>query len=319
MSTADFRRIADRDQAGKAERLLRAAVSAFASLTRPSRREIHQLDQLAAPLFDKVPAETLRYVAAVLSESRYTPPALLARLCEQSADIAAPLLIRSPLLGDAALLGLIARHGLTHARVIKRRPRVHPTIVQVSRLLETTAARPPEQVAQTPVPASRGLADLARHRLLQTMSDNENAATGALSPDSQVDEAHDDERFRKLRAAALAENREPFFRALAETVSLPYDTARMIARARTCDDLLVALRSLDLSEEQAFLLACAASPWRFPQRRNIRLFLEKFRSISREAARARVDSDWRDGAGRSDSAALPPAENDAGVTAALRA
>ncbi|WP_127596687.1 hypothetical protein [Nitratireductor alexandrii] len=316
MSTADFRRIADRDQAGKAERLLRAAVSAFASLTRPSRREIRQLDQLAAPLFDKVPAETLRYVAAVLSESPHTPPGLLARLCEQSADIAAPLLIRSPLLGDAALLGLIARHGLTHARVIKRRPRVHPTIIQVAKLLEATAARPPEQAAPTPTPASRGLAELARRRLLQTMSDNENAACEGLSAKAADDATHDGDHFRKLRAAALAENREPFFRALAETVCLPYDTARMIARARTYDDLLVALRSLDLTEEQAFLLACAASPWRFPQRRNIRLFLEKFRSISRDAARAQVETSWRESADRSEKSTLASGRDEA---TALRA
>ena len=39
---------------GKAERLFRAAVTAFCSLTRPSRREIAQLEDLTLPLYDSV-------------------------------------------------------------------------------------------------------------------------------------------------------------------------------------------------------------------------------------------------------------------------
>ncbi|TIP36884.1 MAG: hypothetical protein E5X69_22055, partial [Mesorhizobium sp.] len=54
MSSSDFRQIAIRTEAGKAERLFRAAVSAFCSLTRPSRREIAQLEDLTLPLFDEV-------------------------------------------------------------------------------------------------------------------------------------------------------------------------------------------------------------------------------------------------------------------------
>ena len=46
MSSSDFRQIAVRADHGKAERLFRAAVTAFCSLTRPSRREIAQLEDL---------------------------------------------------------------------------------------------------------------------------------------------------------------------------------------------------------------------------------------------------------------------------------
>ncbi|RVB60875.1 hypothetical protein EN895_24475, partial [Mesorhizobium sp. M7A.F.Ca.CA.002.03.2.1] len=52
VSSSDFRQIAVRKDSGKAERLFRAAVSAFCSLTRPSRREIGQLEDLTLPLFN---------------------------------------------------------------------------------------------------------------------------------------------------------------------------------------------------------------------------------------------------------------------------
>ncbi|RWE93635.1 MAG: hypothetical protein EOS81_18235, partial [Mesorhizobium sp.] len=82
MSSSDFRQIAIRTEAGKAERLFRAAVSAFCSLTRPSRREIAQLEDLTLPLFDEVSVESRRYVAAALSECEYAPTALVRRLAE---------------------------------------------------------------------------------------------------------------------------------------------------------------------------------------------------------------------------------------------
>ncbi|WP_204279817.1 hypothetical protein, partial [Serratia marcescens] len=64
MSSSDFRHIAVRMETGKAERLFRAAISAFCSLPRPSRREIAQLEDLALPLFDDTPNEALRFGAA---------------------------------------------------------------------------------------------------------------------------------------------------------------------------------------------------------------------------------------------------------------
>ena len=72
--------------APKRERLFRAAVSAFCSLTRPSRRDISQLEDLTLPLFDGVSPESRRYVAAALSECRYPPPNLVKRLCDEPLD-----------------------------------------------------------------------------------------------------------------------------------------------------------------------------------------------------------------------------------------
>ena len=50
MSSSDFRQIAISGETERADRLFRAAVSAFCSLTRPSRREIEQLERLKRSL-----------------------------------------------------------------------------------------------------------------------------------------------------------------------------------------------------------------------------------------------------------------------------
>ena len=112
MSSSDFRQITIKGETLKAERLFRAAVSAFCSLTRPSRREIAQLEDLTLPLFDFVSVESRRYVAAALSECQYAPATLVRRLADETVDIAAPLLIRSNALSDIDLIALIGRHGL---------------------------------------------------------------------------------------------------------------------------------------------------------------------------------------------------------------
>lgn len=305
MTAADFRRIENRGETGHPERLLRAAVSAFSSLTRPTRRETLQLDQLAAPLFDRVSPGALRYVAAVLSDSPYAPRQLIERLCHSPADIAAPLLIRSPLLNDADLIGLVARQGLAHARIIKRRPRLNRTIMQLILALEASAAAEPQ--AETPVEADdmavtphsqpgRGPAEQTRRALLAIMSGNGN--THAASMDANTEQDRPD-GFRALRAGVLSDNRTRIYAALAEAVSIGYDTARLIVEARSYDDLLAALRYLDLPEERAFLLVCAASPWRFARPQKIRAFLEQYRSIGHEEAARRV-AGWRDTTGIGD-------------------
>ncbi|MBL8581640.1 MAG: hypothetical protein JNL61_05355, partial [Rhizobiaceae bacterium] len=140
MSSFDFRQVAMRTEAGKAERLFRAAVTAFCSLTRPSRREIQQLEDLTLPLFEQVSSDSRRFVAAALSECAYPPRALVRRLCEEPVETAAPLLIRSVALTDIDLIAIIGRHGIAHARAIAARPELNPTIVDLIRALEASTA-----------------------------------------------------------------------------------------------------------------------------------------------------------------------------------
>ena len=141
MSGSDFRQITLNGEAPKRERLFRAAVSAFCSLTRPSRRDISQLEDLTLPLFDCVSPESRRYVAAALSECPYPPPRLVRRLCDEPLDIAAPLLIRSKALTEIDLLALIGRHGAGHARAIGRRPGLNPTIADLIAVIDRKSRR----------------------------------------------------------------------------------------------------------------------------------------------------------------------------------
>ncbi len=139
MTEADFHNIAARNDTSKAERLFRASVSAFCTLTRPSRREVTQLDDLALPLYPHVSSSARRFVAAALSECEIAPPRLVDLLVNDRVDIAAPLLMRSALLTDIDLIALIGRHGLPHARAIARRPGLNLTILHLIRALEASA------------------------------------------------------------------------------------------------------------------------------------------------------------------------------------
>lgn len=299
MSSSDFRQIAIRTESGKAERLFRAAVSAFCSLTRPSRREIGQLEDLTLPLFDDVSVESRRYVAAALSECEYAPAALVRRLCEEPVDIAAPLLIRSRAVSDIDLIALIGRHGLPHARAIARRKDLNPTIADLIRALERpTLVRVREPEAQTAVvPAANAepvedsatsqqspgtAAENARRRLRSMMR------TGDEALAAKVDAFPGSDTYVKLRETALTGNAAFFQTALADALDIDFSTARSLTANQNYASLLAALRSLDFSEDRAFLITVAIYPSLFPHPQAIRTYLDRYRLLHRDVALDRV-------------------------------
>jgi len=302
VSSSDFRQIAVRTESGKAERLFRAAVSAFCSLTRPSRREIGQLEDLTLPLFDDVSVESRRYVAAALSECQYAPAALVRRLCEEPVDIAAPLLIRSRAVSDIDLIALIGRHGLPHARAIARRKDLNPTIADLIRALERPTlvrSRDPETeapAAPTIAPAKAEAADdsatgqrasgiaaeNARRRLRSMMR------TGDEALAAKVDAFPGSDTYVKLRETALTGNAAFFQTALADALDVDFSTARSLTANQNYASLLAALRSLDLSEDRAFLITVAVYPSQFPHPQAIRTFLDRYRLLHRNAALDKV-------------------------------
>jgi uncharacterized protein (DUF2336 family) len=310
VSSSDFRHIAIRTEAGKAERLFRAAVSAFCALPRPTRREIAQLEDLALPLFDCVPAESRRFVAAALSECEYAPPALVRRLCDEPVDVAAPLLIRSSALSDIDLIALIGRHGLPHARAIARRKGLNQTIADLVRALERPTlvrAGPPAREggasrarAGLPLPEARP-AD-AEHRLPsgEAAEDARRRLRTMMRPSGRADGATINpfvgpEAYVKLRETALTGNAAFFQTALADALEIDFDTARAIVSSHGYSSLLTALRALDLSEDKAFLITVAVYPKLFPHPQAIRIFLDRYRLTHRDAALERVRG-WKAGA-----------------------
>ncbi|WP_292518085.1 hypothetical protein [Mesorhizobium sp.] len=297
MSASDFRQIAIRADSGKAERLFRAAVSAFCSLTRPSRREIAQLEDLTLPLFADVSIESRRYVAAALSECEYAPTALVRRLCEEPVDVAAPLLIRSRALRDIDLIALIGRHGLPHARAIARRKDLNPTIAQLIRALEKptlVSVRRPEAIAKTgpesaEVVATRSdsqqmpsAAENARHRLRSMMRADAESGGATVNPFAGA------ETYVKLRETALTGNAGFFQTALANALEIDFSTARSLTANQNYTSLLAALRALDLGEERAFLITAAVYPTEFSHPQAIRIFLDRYRLLHRDAALDRL-------------------------------
>ncbi|MER9417060.1 DUF2336 domain-containing protein [Mesorhizobium sp. M0306] len=295
MSASDFRQIAAGAESGKAERLFRAAVSAFCSLTRPSRREIAQLEDLTLPLFDNVSVESRRYVAAALSECEYAPAALVRRLCQERVDIAAPLLIRSRALSDVDLIALIGRHGLPHARAIARRKDLNQTIADLIKVLERPTlvrSQQPEATANAASEnaevvagdasrqeASDAAAEAVRRRLRSMMrAESGTAIAPFVEPQTYV----------KLRETALTGNAAFFQTALADALEVDFSTARTLTVSHNYTPLLAALRALDLSEDKAFLITAAIYPTEFPHPQAIRIFLDRYRLLHRDAALDRL-------------------------------
>ncbi|AZO24923.1 DUF2336 domain-containing protein [Mesorhizobium sp. M1E.F.Ca.ET.045.02.1.1] len=300
MSSSDFRHIAIRTEAGKAERLFRAAVSAFCSLTRPSRREIAQLEDLTLPLFDEVSVESRRYVAAALSECEYAPAALVRRLAEEPVEIAAPLLTRSNALSDIDLIALIGRHGLPHARAIARRKELNSTIADLIRALEKPTlvkTRPPETVTKL-APVKSAAIDAAEDKRPSAGEAEENARRRLRSmmrpagENAAINTFLGQPAYVKLRETALTGNAAFFQTALADALDIDFATARSVTDQSSHGALLAALKALDLSEDRAFLIAVAVYPGEFPHPQAIRLFLDRYRLLHREAALDKVRA-WK--------------------------
>lgn len=271
MSSSEFRQILLQPDTARGDRLLRAAISAFCALGRPSRREIAQIEDLAAPLLPSASRETLRYVAAALCECEAAPVGLVRRLCEEPPEICAPLLLRSKALADIDLIALIGRHGAAHARVIARRTGLTPAIADLTRLV--LRARPVEK--QPPAPARLSSASQARERLRAMMRP-------AGSPASPA-EAH-----ASLREAALTGQPGVFATRLSELMDVEAGIPESLLKSDSYEGLLAAFRHLDLSEAQAFLIVAALYPRLFPHPHAIRLFLERYAAVDREKAGAEL-------------------------------
>ncbi len=278
MSSRDFRSLASPGEPGRPERLFRAAIHAFCCLPRPSRRELVQLDDLAVPLLPEVSPGARRFAAAALSECAYVPPQLVALLADDRPEIAAPLLIRSSALGDVALIALIGRHGLGHARIIARRKDLNPPIAQLIRALEAAsrhqpgAAEPEHEV------------DRIRRELRAMMQ--EPATPPTLNTDA-------DDAGAAIVAAALSGTFAALATALGAAISVDRDKAPLIIGQQSLADLPLALRAAGLSGERAFLVASCISPARFASVRDIRGFIEDYEALDTAECMAAV-AEWRD-------------------------
>jgi uncharacterized protein (DUF2336 family) len=272
--------------AGKADRLLRAAITSFCENARPTRRDAAQLDDLAVPLLGAASGETLRFVAAALSETPHAPPALVRRLADLPVEISAPLLMRSPVLTPIDLLALIARHGVPHARAIAVRPDLDQRILLLIRSIDITgdAAKPANAED-----ARQSLRTMMRpaHEQSEDVAADETPETG---PAIRIRWEGDPGIYRKLRSTALVGASALFQTALAKALDIGAEQARAIAEDRDPARLILALKALTLSGEEAFLIMQCLRPAR--DRRDVANFLTAWEAVSAEDA-ARVAAAWR--------------------------
>ena len=292
-------------------------MTAFCSITRPTRREIAQLDDLSGPLLNLVSDETLRFVAASLSETPHAPPILVRRLADQPPNISAPLLLRSPILGTIDLLALIGRHGAGHARVIAARRHVDQRLLKLAASLDADfededarsqanrAELPGDRILASPPHAGQaeGVRGLLRTMMLPAEAPSEGRA-GAV----QLRWAQDPGDYRKLRSTALTGVATLFHTALANALNIDVEQAAAIVESPDISELIVALKSLDLSEEQAFVVAKCACPSRLAHHRSIAAFLDAYGSLSASQASQVVEA-WRVHRRRADGASHRQAAN----------
>lgn len=271
----EFRHLAHKHEAGRPDRLFRAAISAFCALTRPSRRDIVQLEELCLQLYDSVTTDTLRYVSAVLSECAVAPLTLIRRLADEAIDIAAPLLLKSAALSEVDLVGIIGRHGASHARVVAQRASLTPPVAS---LVEKTGNRV-EPIK--PVQEAGAAAERTRESLRGMMRPARTTTGTQAAPDEGA-------LYEKLRATALTGSPSFFQTALADALEIDYRQARTIVSGADRQDLPRVLKALGLTQEQAFLLTSAIRPQDFGHAQAIRSYLDGFESIGADEALAAV-------------------------------
>lgn len=268
MSSVEFRQFASSSESTRSDRLLRAAVSAFCSIPRPSRQDIAQIEDLADPLLADASRPTLRFVAAALSECLHPPAGLVRRLCAEPVDVCAPLLVRSSALRDIDLLSLIGRHGLGHALAIERRRGLDP---RIARLIATLKASPKTEAAEA---ESSQPAMLDRLRAMMVRApESEAKARWQETPSVYL----------KLRAAALSGNPSAMRRTLASLAMIDEDQAAGLVADPDQTNLIRALNQFGLTVEEAYLIVSAAQPYRFRTAASIRAFIDEYGISNRSA------------------------------------
>jgi uncharacterized protein (DUF2336 family) len=246
------------------------------------------------------------------------------RLCEEPVEIAAPLLMRSRALSDIDLIALIGRHGMGHARAIARRRDLNPRIAELVATLEKfdvksreTASAEPDSAEQTREKLRSMMVPAGEQASPPPPSEQ---APAYPAPHWQVPPG----AFDRLRSAALTGLPDLFRQTLARTLGLAPEQARALISGQGRHEFPIAMRALDLSAEQAFLVAACVFGGHFGHAEAIRLFLDRFAAISPEAARATV-RDWKMSAigatiplleaGFEEETIIPAPANEAGATA----
>lgn len=282
------------DTLSRTDRLFRSAVTEFCARARPTRYDAARLDDLTLPLLPLVSESTRRFAAAALSEALPAPDALLRRLAAEPLAVSAPILLRSPAIGDVDLIGLIGRHGIEHAGAIARRPRLNPNIRALIRALGIAGSSEGagSDAALSSAPDAQ-IAEQTRERLRAMMRPAEPAAAQPLPTVTPIDWDVAAAAWPRLVSTGMSGRAALFITAIADAFSMDFEHARHLVDGDDGAMLATALKAAGFSTPEAFLVAALAAPPRFATTEGIRGFLARYRSLEDDEARTRL-AKWRD-------------------------
>lgn len=311
MTTDQFRALENLSGSGhsvhhKTDDLLAAAVAGFTSLTRPGRYESQQFEDLALPLLETATPRARRQVSAILAQHDVAPRRLVLALANDNIEVAAPLLLRSPVLTTSDLTEITGKHGLSHARIIARRQPVDPLLVPMLESFDD-AVISQSLIAEPILTAPQAVEDI-KEPDVQNMHYTSSAPVHKPIPvkevrnvphQAQTLKAHDLSTMQitsHLRPAlaeylidmALLIDNNMFRTALADALDVTYARASTIIGTWPNSQLPLALKAIGLTAQDTYLILTAVLGTIHGEREQLREFVHIYRSISTEQASAAV-------------------------------
>ncbi|MEN5276106.1 DUF2336 domain-containing protein [Brucella sp. TWI432] len=265
-----------RADSSKADDLLGAAIAAFASITRPSRHDAHQLEDLAFPLIERATTRGKRQAAHALAQIEDAPRRLILSLASEPVEISAPILLRSPVLRSEDLLDIIAKNGLDHARAVARRQSDDPLLKNVLRSFDDPAIN-------RLLALQENLAGLEPEKTVTSeytieKPDDGSPFASSLSGTSALWAPE------YLIDTALLIDDQIFRTALADSLDVSFERADHIIGQWPQTHLPIALRALGISASECFMIMSALLGPIAASRDHLREFVQMYRSIDREKA-----------------------------------
>jgi uncharacterized protein (DUF2336 family) len=315
-----FRALENTSSQTRKDEIVLAAVNAFASRTRPTRLEAGQLEDLVLPSLPFTSEQTRRMAAACLSHVPHAPLKLVLRLCEESTDICAPLLLRSPVLQDADFIALIEKQGLEIARVIARRlnlsqklksflltlgDRQLATIVtnEAPTELHPEIKADPAEISVKLKAARDALRDMMRGNVeLPIVRSKPVAAADLIAPatnagpvapsagwvEPPLQAREPGQTAATLRRTALMSDVSFFATALADAHGLSFERARRIISRATPSELIMALHAAGVTTADAFIIITAFYPSLAKEKSEIALFLIRYEGMAHDQSLSNV-------------------------------
>ena len=282
--------------------ILRAAVCAFVALTQPSKRDCNQIEDLALSILPYTSEPTKRFVAAAFANSRYAPNALVRRLCDEAAEICAPLLLKSSVLTPLDLTLLVGTKSRDHARVISKREHLPNTVIEALALLDDPVAQARvtyghvSKVAELKKSDAANLKPVSAQEARERLRDIMVATFGeSKAPTSTIDNGpsdvapgRDTGAQKRLQKLALHDHEGVFITALADLSGLPFAKILKLTRRKSSSELSTMLKAYDVDANAAFVICAIFYPAIAANRSEIRLFLERHANSDADKARDMV-------------------------------